>query len=392
MHQLTGMRIAVSGMLTLAVAMGIGRFAFTPMLPIMQDEGLTLAAGGWLASANYLGYFIGALSAIWMRVPAATMVRSSLVAIACLTAAMGMIHDQTFWLGLRAAAGIASAWALIFASAWIIPRLMAAAASDLAGIVYGGVGLGVALAGVLCVLFLKLGMSSSQDWIALGVLALILTGVCWGTYGSAQHAQPVRPVAAQEATRTQNGNVDSFRLIVCYGLYGFGYIVPATFLPVMAKNAVPDPAIFGWAWPIFGLAALCSTLAAGRLSRRWSYRRIWAGSHVLMAAGVLIPALRPGIAGIALSALCVGGTFVVMTLVGMQEARRVAPARSASLMAAMTAAFAVGQIFGPVLVGFASSGPRGLDLVLVAAAVALVLSAAALFFSDDGSSQRAPAA
>ena len=80
-------------MLTLAVAIGIGRFAFTPILPMMQkDAGLTLAAAGWLASANYVGYFIGALSAIWIRARSAAIVRGSLAAIAFLTAGMGVIE------------------------------------------------------------------------------------------------------------------------------------------------------------------------------------------------------------------------------------------------------------------------------------------------------------
>src|SRR5258708_30464507 len=109
-------------MLTLAVAIGIGRFALTPILPMMQkDAGLSLAVAGWLASANYVGYFIGALSAIWIRARSSAIVRGSLLAIALLTAGMGVTNNPLAWLPLRALAGLARAWALVFCSGWGVP-------------------------------------------------------------------------------------------------------------------------------------------------------------------------------------------------------------------------------------------------------------------------------
>ena len=201
MHRPTGIEVAVSGMLTLAVAQGIGRFAFTPMLPIMQSEaGLTLTAGSWLASANYIGYLAGALSAIWLRAKAGTVVRWSLLAIAALTAAMATTHDQTAWLLLRGGAGLVSAWAMVFASAWTMHALAELNAGRLAGIVFGGVGLGIALAGMLCIVFLRFAFSLAEDWVALGAVALALTAICWRTYGgvtgapeSATRPAPGRP-------------------------------------------------------------------------------------------------------------------------------------------------------------------------------------------------------
>src|SRR5882672_8613428 len=109
------MSVAFIGLAALAVAMGIGRFAFTPILPMMrEDAGLSVAAGGWLASANYLGYLIGALSAIGLRVRPASAVRAGLLAIGLSTLAMGLEHRFLAWAALRAVAGIASAWVLVF--------------------------------------------------------------------------------------------------------------------------------------------------------------------------------------------------------------------------------------------------------------------------------------
>src|SRR3546814_14730533 len=98
-------------------------------------------------------------------------------------------------------------------------------------------------------------------------------------------------------------------LITCYGLFGFGYILPATFLPAQARLLVQDPAIFGLAWPLFGLAAAASTLLAGKLAARHGRRKVWAVAQLAMAAGVLLPVLLPSIAAIVLVAIFVGGTF-----------------------------------------------------------------------------------
>ena len=189
------LRLATAGMLTLAAAIGIGRFAFTPVLPMMQkDLGLSLQAAGWLASANYAGYFVGALSAVWLRGAPRTIVRGALIATAVLTAGMGLTSNIYAWLCLRALAGVVSAWALVFSSAWVLRVLAASGNSRLGGVVFGGVGLGAALAGVLCLAFLGLGRSADQAWIALSLLALVAAAVVWPVYRDATEptAAPAR--------------------------------------------------------------------------------------------------------------------------------------------------------------------------------------------------------
>lgn len=381
-------QLALAGMLTLAVAVGIGRFAFTPILPMMQaDAGLSLQSAGWLAAANYVGYFLGALSAIWMRISATLIVRFALVAITLLTATMGITHDLFFWMVLRGLAGIASAWALIFASAWTLQLLAARGKEKLSGIVFAGVGLGTMVAGGFCLVFLRFALSSSQAWIALGAVALALTIASWPAYRFTTHTEVRGTDARQPSTGSPLG-LQGVILVACYGLFGFGYIIPATFLPAMAQQALADPALFGWAWPIFGSATLVSTLAAGWVSAHVPNRLVWAFGHGLMAIGVAFPVILPNIAGIVLSSLLVGGTFMVVTLTAMQEARRVAPDNPARLMAVMTTAFAIGQILGPILVSFVANAQRGLDVLLITAAVLLVVSAIALLLPHANGRQQ----
>ncbi|HVY04595.1 MAG TPA: YbfB/YjiJ family MFS transporter [Burkholderiales bacterium] len=369
------MRLALGGLLTLAIAMGVGRFAFTPLLPLMQkDSGLDLRLAGLLASANYVGYFLGALSAIWIRASTVKVVRGSLVAVVVLTAAMGITHNAAAWLLLRALAGVASAWILIFASAYILEQLALRDRKPLGGVVFGGVGFGIALTGACCLLFLNLSWTADRTWIAIGAIAGVPLILCWPVYGEATAARTA-PKAGLSPLRLR----DYLPTIVCYGIFGFGYIIPATFLPAMAKQVVPDPAVFGWAWPIFGTAAFVSTLVAGRLSARFRNRRIWAWSHVVMAIGLAVPAVVPGMTGIVVSACFVGGTFMVATMAGIQEARILAPDHASHLMAAMTTAFALGQIFGPLLVSALAGTGNGMDMLLLAAAVLLLGSGVVLF-------------
>ena len=375
MRQPSALGLAFTGMIALVVAIGIGRFAFTPILPMMQkDFGVTLRAAGLLASANYVGYLAGALSAIWLRIAPAAVVRGSALATAALTAAMGLTTNALAWLLLRGLAGIASAWVLIFASSWILQELAQQKRGGLGGVMFGGVGLGIILAGLLCLLFLNLEWSAAQAWYALAAIAFVLTVATWPVWRDAKRTSAA-PSASPGSSLTSRGNL---RLIWSYGSFGFGYIVPATFLPAMARDVVADPAVFGWAWPVFGAAALSSVLLAGRLSARFSYRGIWFVSQWIMAAGIVVPMVWGGIAGIVVSALLVGGTFVVATMAGLQEGRRVAGAAATQLLAAMTASFAIGQIVGPLLVSATAGQAWGMDFTLGGAAAALVAGAIAL--------------
>ncbi|HEX7054031.1 MAG TPA: YbfB/YjiJ family MFS transporter [Burkholderiales bacterium] len=358
--------IALAGLAALAVAMGIGRFAFTPILPMMQEQGLSLAAGSWLASANYAGYLAGALFAGAGLRPGLAM-RAGLLAIGVVTFAMGLTSSLAAWLVLRFTAGVASAWVLVHVSAWCLARLAALGALRLDGVLFAGVGVGSAAAGLLCAALMRGGGNAGHAWFSLGALSLALTAALWPALDEASET-PARRAGRERFAWTP----EALRLVACYGAYGFGYIIPATFVPAMAKALVPDPRVFGWAWPIFGLTAAASTLLAARLRGRVSDRQVWRWSIAAMALGVASPVLFAGALGIVLAAALVGGTFVVVTMAAMQEARRLAGEHAAPLMAALTAAFALGQVVGPLSVPLlVAHGGFAAALLLAAALLAL---------------------
>jgi hypothetical protein len=166
--------------------------------------------------------------------------------------------------------------------------------------------------------------------------------------------------------------------ILCYGIFAFGYIVPATFLPAMARQLVDDPLVFGLTWPIFGLAATASVAAAARWLSAWPRRTVWAVAQGVLALGAALPLFTQALWGLALAALLVGGTFMVITMAALQLIRERAAANPTPFLARMTIAFATGQILGPLLVRLiGESRVMGFDaigLTTVTAASMLALS------------------
>lgn len=360
------LRITLIGLVALALAMGIGRFAFTPMLPLMQDDGLLgISSGGLLASCHFLGYLMGAVSAARLPLAPRWLLRLSLVLIAIGTLGMGLTDSYAAWLVLRWVSGVCSAWVLVLVSGYYVKALAERHRTSAQGWLFSGVGAGIAIAGLACLAFMGVGLRSAPGWLLLGLTATIVTVALCPLMGDELPAQrrPARTPAAQRTPLL-------WGLVLAYGIAGMGYTIPATYLPVMAREIVASPVVFGWSWPVFGLAAFASTLLVSRLQTLFTNRQIWATGHVIMAAGLLLPVALPYILAIAAAGLCVGGTFMVVTMVGMREAHRIAPPPDVIRhIAAMTTAFATGQVLGPLLASawFAASGSLTGALVLTSA-------------------------
>jgi predicted MFS family arabinose efflux permease len=368
--------LAVAGLAALAVAMGIGRFAFTPILPMMQAEGsLDLARGGWLASANYAGYLMGGLSAMAWRWGARAAIRAGLVLVSVSTLGMALPWGIGGWIVLRAVAGVASAWVLVFTSIAVLQRLDHAAPEEraaLPGVLYAGVGVGVAVAGIICAMALAAAHPARVSWIAMGVIATLATSMLWNRFADRAPAPAAAPAARAVVPRR------GWVLGACYAAFGFGYIIPATFLSAMAREAAHGGFLYTASWPLFGIAAAASTTAVTRLAGGARPRNVWISGHVVMAIGVAIAAASSGILAVIACGLLVGGTFMVVTMAGMQEARREAGADASRMLAVMTSSFALGQIAGPLLVSALAASGSAYQVALVCAAVLLVASAAIL--------------
>jgi predicted MFS family arabinose efflux permease len=369
LNQTSTAAIAGIGFLALASAMGIGRFSLTPILPLMQhDAGLSLAEGGWLASANYLGYLAGALMCIALAPRPAPMIRWGLAGVGLFTLAMGLTDWQPFWLASRFLAGVASAFVLVGVSAWAMPILARHGREEWSGRVFAGVGTGIAFAGLFGLAAGIDGWGSRATWVALGLLAGALAALLWRKLGdgapqTASVAQPSRRMLPRPAILAA----------VCYMAFGYGYIIPATFLPALARDYIDNPAAFGLIWPVFGAAAAISTFAATRLGHGLAPWQLWTRAQWVLAVGVLLPAITVNVATLLLSAVCVGGTFMVITMAGIKEALRLGGAPASLAVGVMTAAFATGQIAGPLTVSLLAGSGDGFKLASFVAVLGLVV-------------------
>jgi MFS family permease len=377
---------ATTGALALASAMGIGRFSLTPILPLMQhDIGLTFAEGGWLATGNYAGYLAGALICMAYAPRPVGAIRRGLISVAVLTFAMGLSNSPLLWLVFRFSAGVASAFVLVGVSAWAMTILAQLNKSHWAGFVFAGVGIGIVFAGLVGLAAGLDGWASHSTWIVMGVVAAGVAAFLWRPLA-------MNAVAADAVASAKNG-VPRRALVAaaCYGLFGYGYIIPATFLPALARQYIDNPAAFGWVWPVFGAAAALSTVAAARFGHHLAPRRLWMGAQWVLAAGVVAPVVSLNVVTLLTAAVCVGGTFMVITMAGIKEVLRIAGPQASRSVGMMTAAFAAGQIAGPLTVSLLAGSSNAFSVASIIAALALVVGNCVLAIDGRVRPSSAPA-
>lgn len=374
--------IALTGLLALATAMGIGRFAFTPLLPMMLHDGVVdLQGASALATANYLGYWLGAVACtlqplVWRRLGIATplnpttAVRIGLVATVLLTLLMSA-PSPALWPIARFLAGWASALVFVYVTGWCLARLSAQGEASLAGLIYMGPGLGIAVSGLAASAMVSTGLQADLGWAVFAVLALLLTALAW------PQLQGAVPAAAPATGQGAPTGLALGAFTVAYGLSGFGYIVTATFLPVIARQVLPGSVWLDLFWPLFGLSVALGALLTLRLSAHHDRRHLLVVCYGLQALGVMLSVWWPSLPGFALGSLLLGLPFTAITLFAMQEARRLRPQDASSFIGLITAAYGLGQIAGPPMVawllGRSETTQQGFTTSLQIAASALLL-------------------
>lgn len=368
----------VSGLLALLLAMGIGRFAYTALLPQMLEEGLlTHAQGALLAGANYAGYLAGALWAAFSRQanPVARL-GSGLVLSVLTTLAMGFELGFGMWCVVRFASGVASALVYVYATGIVLRHLAAVGAPGWSTLHYVGVGSGITLSAVVAQTMVDHQALAAHGWWALGAIALP-AAVCAavGLLPAGRRALSAHETAAQQAQAAPPPPLGW--LAASYGLAGFGYIVNMTFMPLMLRGdaGTSNAALTGWL--VVGLAAVPATAIWVRLALQRGIYPALIACTLVQAVGVALPILVPGVSAALVGAALLGGTFMGIAGLAQWLARVSDPQASARRIGLLTVFYGLGQIAGPLLV--AALG-RGSDFTLpvLLAAGALLLSAALL--------------
>ena len=362
-------RTVVPAAAAMAVGMGVGRFVYTPILPLMTAmAGLSPQWGAAIATANYAGYLAGAVAGV--AAPALlrsrAVYRSSLIVVFVTLALMPVLTSDARWAALRFVTGCASALVFMVAATALLTGLRAHG-EHLVGHGFGGVGAGIAASGVL-VLVLRHG-TWQDSWWSAAVLGAVLSLAAW----------PLRPSAADDPGTDRGAGPVGRRwfmsLLLAYTLEGVGYIIAGTFL-VAAIDQTVSTTLGSSAWIIVGLAAVPSAALWAGLSRIWSRPTLLAAALSAQAVGIALPALVGGTAAALASAVLFGATFLGVATVALATGAHL---RTPRAVAILTTGYSVGQIAGPVLVtpmlhhSYRPALLAGAVIVAVAALAALVL-------------------
>jgi predicted MFS family arabinose efflux permease len=355
----------------LMMAMGIGRFALTPQMPHLLSEGqIDLTAAGLIAAANYLGYLLGAVDAMFAHRPQQVQRRLHGGLWLCVLLTLASFWANGFWshLLLRFGTGVASAWVLVMITSLSQPLAAAAGRPRLGALVFAGPGLGIFLTGLLALVSHLLNQTSATLWLIYAVAALVMMLGVWRLLPTPVATATVAVAAASPSNRGIG------RLALIYALYGVGYIIPATFLSQMANAQFHGQWQADLFWPCFGLAAALGVLLVSlrrhdrATTRHWLMATLW-----LQAAGVFACLLGSGI-GLALGVILCGTPFLACMQLVMQRSRELAPHATQRNAGMLTACFAVGQLSGPLLAALSSHFSGGLQPALVIAGSGLLLA------------------
>jgi predicted MFS family arabinose efflux permease len=371
----------LAGAVLLAVAMGIGRFAYTPLLVVMRaDAGLTVPAAGVLASANLAGYLAGALIAM---LPVMNARRTRVIAlasfgVAALTAAMA--GPAWTWLTVRFLTGVASGFVFVLTVSLMLELAKARGSRWGLPIFFSGVGSGIALAGAAVPVLARFG-GSRGTWIALGVACAVAVAfavralprggpVAAGTSGAVG--------AAGTSAPARSAGSDLFWwLAVLYGVEGGAYIVPGTFLVAMVAETPSLAALAQYTWVVVGLAAVPSVVLWSAVAARTGQGAGLICACVAQGLALLVPSVVDPAAGAVILAVALGGTFIGITALGTSLGRSSWPGDGNTAVGLLTVLYGIGQIAGPLVATHIALTTGSYRAALPVAAIALLLPSAA---------------
>lgn len=338
--------VLFGGILLLVVAMGISRFAFTPLLPFMRlDEGLSFQEGGWLASSNYVGYFVGALGAGFIYKHKKGFLLSNMLLNVISIIGMGLTHSYVLWILLRFLAGVTSGFIFVLTSSIMMDYLAKQLLTRWSGYLFSGIGIGIAISG-LCVPFLETPFLWEGTWVGLGLLSSIfiaLTLLLW------------RHIDVQDSERVdKTDDTNIWRgfmpwLIIAYGLEGLGYIITGTFLVDIVYNIENLRSYASYSWVVVGIAAAPSAPFWMAMMSRFKPVYVLFVAYILQVFGIVLPVLSQTVWSVLLSAFLYGCTFVAIVTIATGYGRQLFPRQSGSVVSILTTFYAIGQIIGPII-------------------------------------------
>ncbi|KKL01791.1 YbfB/YjiJ family MFS transporter [Rheinheimera mesophila] len=370
-------RILLAGFFSQLLCLGIARFAYTPLIPLMSAAGLSEAMAGYLAAVNYLGYFAGALLAVrlknWQWKFYAY--RTGLVFAVLSTLATAYSSDPLFWGLWRFLAGLSSAASMLLASGLILQQLAARGAKAELGLHFAGLGLGIALVALFVELLSAAALSWDQQWLALSLLGLVLIIPAW-------HWLPA-PLLLGSGNNTDSPALALPRsflwpLFFMYFCAGYGYVVTITFIVAMASLNAELTGFGNWAFFALGIGAAPAAIFWDRVARRSGYLVSLRWALLLNALAIVLPVLWTQAPALVFSAFLFGISFVGCVSLMLTMAGRLLPAKPAQLMGKMTLCYGTAQVIAPAISGYLAKQSGSFDSGLLTASAITLCGAGVL--------------
>ncbi|MFJ8518130.1 YbfB/YjiJ family MFS transporter [Lysinibacillus xylanilyticus] len=378
MHKQT-VQYLFGGIFSLVIAMSIGRFSYTVILPYMQDTfAFSHATAGFLATSNYLGYLVGALVAGRLQIGGKRIpfLQISLVISILTTAMMGFTDAVIAWYVLRFISGVMSALIFVVAASLVLDQLAGNGKAHLSGLFYSGVGAGIALSAVI-VSPIHAMFDWNGTWIALALFSVVLLVFI---------VLFIKPVT-QHPQQKQSQTIASHKvppttwmkwLILGYSLEGLGYIVTGTFIVSIAEESTSFHGDATFVWFVVGIAAIPSCIVWSTLAQRYGYVRTLLTSMLIQGLGIVLPALATNTMTLYISAFIFGATFMGITTIATTLARQIFPVNSHKILGYLTAGYALGQMLGPSLAGALANYTNSYQYALFGATAVVVIGALCL--------------
>lgn len=344
--------ILVGGICALSLAMGISRFGFTPIIPLMQrDIGVTEWDIAVMASTNYLGYLIGAYISRtqWIRSYLRVCLSGGIVVSLILLFAMPLTLNNFLWAFLRLLAGFLSALLFVVASSVTLGQ----GRNDWAGYLYSGVGIGIAFTGIFVPIFDIFG-GWTISWYGLAIGGSLFGFVAWYTLSKAATFEAGKTEKAQSPDLIMR-DYQWYALLLSYGLEGIGYIITATFI-VQMINSMPELShIANQSWVLIGLAAIPSTYFWAQIAKKTNIKVSLILAFGIQAIGIVLPVILPNQLSTLTGGALFGATFMGITSLSINLAQQLQPKSQMQAIGELTTVYALGQIIGPIVAAYLQS-------------------------------------
>lgn len=344
-------QVITGGICGLVLTIGLARFAFTPLLPLMQlQTGLSDAAAGGLAAVNYAGYISGALAVAWIddvrwrhRLYGWGLWMALLT-----TAAMALTTWMPAWGLSRYLGGLCGAGGMLLGSGLVLGWLMRQGRRPELGLYFIGIGLGVVVSALGAWGLSFLWPDWSSQWLAFAAIGMVFFVPAW------LWRPPVPPVVAPSAASGSGPSVSRRWMLTMAGSYfaaGWGFVISATFTVAIVER---EPALAGQgalAWALVGLAAMPAVFVWDKVARRLGDTRALLLAFTLQTVAVVLPAVSGSLAAALLGAIGYGATFIGIVSLTLALVGRRAPQNPGKAMARLTLSYGAAQMVAPVVAG-----------------------------------------